>query len=89
MQINIGKGHVYIGDETMKTWSGKDLISDRKKCFQVGLETLRLSIDKCKGFEKGDRLSAYTSGKCIRGERKAIVRWNFAKQLMSRFLTKK
>ena len=89
MQINIGKGHVLVGDEEMKSWTGKDLVKDRVKCFKVGLEVMRLSMNQCSSLSGGGVLSGYTSGKCTANERTSTARWRFMKQILGRFPTNK
>lgn len=82
MQINIGKNKVPVGNEEMQQWTGQDLIKDRKKCFKVSIEFLRNSFKACSGYSKSDVLSGYTSGRCIKNESKAAIRWNFAGKLL-------
>jgi len=82
MQINLGKSNVKIGTEEMKTWKGKDLVEDRKKCFKVGLEMVRKSINSCNS--NNDVLSVYTSGKCLKNEPKAKQRWGTAMKILKR-----
>lgn len=82
MQINIGKGHVNFGDEEMKSWTGKDLVEDRKKCFKVALEVLRRSMNMCRGLAGGGILSGYTTGRCIPNQHEAVVRWDLSRRIM-------
>lgn len=82
MQLHIGKGHVVIGTPEMKTWTGKDLIEDRKKCYKAGLEVLRSSMALCSRYKDGDSLSAFTTGRCITNQREARHRWDFAKKIL-------
>lgn len=70
MQINIGKG------KTEEGWYGKDLTSDRKKCFRAGLNLIRKSLNSCRGTNSP--LSGYTLGHCENDEPKAQARWNYA-----------
>lgn len=84
MQINIGKGPVYMGPDEMQNWYGTDLVQDPQKCFKTGLLTLRRSIGACRKYTEGDVLSAYTSGRCVHGEPKARQRWNYAQVLAQR-----
>jgi len=85
MQINLGKGQVSWGTTEMKTWSGQDLVNDRKKCFKVGITALRLSLGACQGKAGGDKLSSYTTGTCRDNEPTGRSRWNYAWRLLSRF----
>jgi hypothetical protein len=59
MQINLGDGM------TAERWSGRDLVLDRQKCIRVGLRRMRQSFDMCKGEAFVDRLSGYTTGRCM------------------------
>lgn len=85
MQINIGNSNVLIGTDEMKKWSGKDLVTDRKKCFKAGIEVIRNSFNKCHYLKDIDALSAYTSGKCIVDEKKAQHRWLYAQNLIKKY----
>lgn len=85
MQINLGNGRVKIGDETMRSWRGRDLVADRKKCFAVGIETLRLSMSRCTYLPEGGALSVYTSGQCLAHEKSAKVRWNFSQRIYRKY----
>ncbi len=68
MQIQAGvTGTVPSGNETTATYTGKDLVTDRKKCFRAGIEMLRLSLGACPGQAMKHRLSTYASGKCELG----------------------
>jgi len=85
MQINIGNSNVLIGTDEMKKWSGKDLVSDRKKCFKAGIEAIRNSLNKCSYLKEKDKLSAYTSGKCINDEKKGQYRWLYSQSLIKKY----
>jgi len=85
MQINIGKGNVPVGTDEMKKWKGKDLVEDRKKCFKVGLEMVRRSINSC----AVNPLSVYGSGECIKKEPKSRKRWDAAMRILERHPIKK
>lgn len=85
MQINIGKGTVPVGTDEMKKWKGKDLVEDRKKCFKVGLEMVRRSINSC----AVNPLSVYGSGECIKKEPKSRKRWDAAMRILNRHPIKK
>lgn len=65
-QIQTGKtGIVPVGNETMRTWKGRDLVTDRKKCIRAGFEMIRMSLAACRHLENPrDHLSAYTTGSC-------------------------
>lgn len=86
MQINIGNSNVLIGTDEMKKWSGKDLVKDRKKCFQAGIEVIRNSVNKCSYLKDIDKLSAYTSGKCVVDEKKGQHRWLYAQSLIKKYV---
>lgn len=66
LQINLGKGRVMVGSEEMRSWYGKDLVQDRKKCFRVGLEMARRSVASCARVFADQRLwlNQYASGEC-------------------------
>jgi len=64
MQINIGTGTVPDSDPIVSTWTGKDLVSDRYKCFTAGLHIMRRSMAACASLPLRYKLSAYTTGKC-------------------------
>lgn len=81
MQLHIGKGHVKIGTEEMKAWTGKDLIEDRVKCFRAGLEVLRSSLASCSKYGP-DVLSQYTTGKCTTNQREARHRWQLHQRIL-------
>ncbi len=82
MQIMIdGKTNIW-GDDEMKTWTGRDLVDDWKKCFAVAHDILRYSLRACWNFKNGDILSGYTVGKCQENERHARNRWNYAQWIL-------
>lgn len=85
MQINLGSGTVPVGDDVMRSWKGKDLVKDRKKCFKVALEMVRLSMNQCSSLTGGSVLSGYTSGKCVANERTAVSRWRFSRQILAKY----
>lgn len=84
MQLNIGSGKVYWGTPEMRTWSGVDVVKDTTKCWMAGIEAIRLSMESCKYFRGSDSLSAYTSGSCTRGEKKAHYRWLYMLHLVAK-----
>jgi hypothetical protein len=63
-QINLGSGTVPVGDDVMKSWTGKDLISDREKCMAVVLEMVRRSFASCRLLPRDHWLNQYASGEC-------------------------
>lgn len=85
MQINIGNGHVLVGDAEMKSWTGKDLVTDRKKCFAAAIEVVRASMKQCSHLKDGSVLGGYTTGKCIANEKTATSRWNLSQQLIKKY----
>jgi len=85
MQINIGNGHVTVGDSEMKKWKGIDLINDRTKCFRASIEILRNSMEACKHLAGGGVLSGYTTGRCIPNERTSKIRWEYTFTLIKKF----
>lgn len=76
MQLNVGKGTVPWGDETMRTWTAEDLVRDRTKCIRAGYVRLRNSLASCRDERDGDKLSGYTAGSCKKDHIKAWRRWN-------------
>jgi len=48
-------------------YGGEDLVSDRKKCFRVGLHIMRMSFNTCSSLPLESRLSMYASGSCGSG----------------------
>ena len=86
MQINIGNGHVTVGDSEMQKWKGIDLIKDRTKCFRASVEILRTSMEACKKLKGSGILSGYTTGRCIQNERTAKVRWDTHLDILKRFV---
>jgi len=59
---------VQVVGTTSEGWTGRDLTSDRQKCFRAALKRIRISFDWCKDHAIEDRLSGYTSGTCRDGE---------------------
>ncbi len=88
MQLHIGSGHVMLGTDEMKTWTGKDLIKDRVKCFRAGIEVLRSSMATCQKYGP-DMLSQYTTGRCTVGQREARHRWEKFEKIYKGFPYKK
>ena len=86
MQINIGGGHIPtgIGDAEVQSWTGKDLIKDRKKCFIAAIEYLRYSMKACNNYKGSDVISGYTIGTCATNEPKAKSRWSYAGSLVNK-----
>lgn len=83
MQLNIGNGHLSTGTPEVKSWTGLELVADRKKCFIAGLEVLRASMGRCSSLSDAGKISAYTSGKCAEDEKTSMHRWRFAQRIMS------
>jgi hypothetical protein len=84
MQVHLGNGTMYLGDEEMRKWTGQDLVQDRKKCFKAGLAIIKQSINDCskKGMFGFDLLSEYTTGSCIKNSVHAHHRWYMADNFM-------
>jgi hypothetical protein len=90
-----GEGHVQIAHPEMETWTGPDVVADRKKCFRAGLEILRRSIGACQTgvnaagevvpLTMADRFSAYTKGTCRENEPESRMKWSYASRLFDRF----
>ncbi len=82
MQIHLGDRNVYFGTDEMKTWKGKDLISDRKKCFTAGMEVLRMSLRACGHLKGGGSLSLYRFNTCREKDGNLTGRWNLAQYIL-------
>jgi hypothetical protein len=59
---------------SMEGWGGKDLVSDRERCFRAGLHMVRRSFASCSRYHVLDRLGVYAGGECIREYQKSRVR---------------
>ncbi len=59
---------VQVVGKTSEGWTGRDLVTDRTKCFRAALKRIRISFDWCKDHALEDRLAGYTSGLCRDGE---------------------
>jgi hypothetical protein len=79
MQRHIGHG------KTAEGWDGADLVADRTKCLRAGLHHIRLSMRACRKLALVDRLSVYTSGRCMADEPGARARMQTAWTWASRF----
>lgn len=84
MQINVGSGTVPDPDPVISTWTGKDLVSDRTKCFRVGLHRIRRSFAACAANPLKYRLAAYASGSCERGHDESAARMLFWSRQLKR-----
>jgi len=90
-----GEGTVQIAHPEMGTWTGLDVLADRKKCLRAGLEILRRSLGACQTganaageivpLTMADRFSAYTKGKCLENEPESRKKWSYASRLFDRF----
>jgi hypothetical protein len=79
MQRHIGRG------KTAEGWDGADLVADRTKCLRAGLHHIRLSMHACRKLPLADRLSVYTSGRCMADEPGARARMQTAWTWGSRY----
>jgi hypothetical protein len=61
MQIRVGDG------TTSEGWTGADLVENRTRCFRSALHILRGSFNVCRKLPLADRMSAYATGRCVRG----------------------
>lgn len=93
MQINTGPFPIAWGPDTIRGWTGPDLINDRQKCFKAGLEALRISMGHCGKKDKGQapssRLNLYVKGNgmgvdCTQNKH-ADHRWDYARYLRKKF----
>lgn len=92
MQLNIGDGRTatwntvkgreaYPADpesEVAQGWTGKELVTDRKKCITAGLRVIRMSFAGTAGFPLADRLRVYASGSSNAGGEASARRMNLA-----------
>ena len=85
MQINVYNQHVRVGNKEIKSWTGKDLVLDRKKCFIAAIESIRESMNYCSKLKAPSYISGYTTGKCIKNEKNALYRWNYAINLIKKY----
>lgn len=60
--------------EIQEGFTGPDLVSDRRACFQAGLRVMRSSLGTCRHLPLEERLSAFTSGSCDRGRKESRTR---------------
>lgn len=88
MQIQAGLekdgGTVPSVHPVVKTWTGRDLVRDRTKCFRAARQILKAAMGFCKDQKGPDKLSAYTTGTCQDDEAKAHHRWDLAIKLLRR-----
>lgn len=87
MQINIGKKTVRVGPPEMRTWTGQDLIQDRRKCIRAGLEHLRASMAQCRQHRTGGILiSGYIHGpRCLADDERSNLRWSTAAHILKTY----
>jgi hypothetical protein len=78
MQIKLGKRR------TSEGWSGRDLVSDRTKCFRVGMRMMRESMAACVRLPEKDRLSGYVRGRCMREDSVSSIRVALAERWWKR-----
>jgi hypothetical protein len=79
MQVQAGlTGTVPSGSERTRSYTGADLVADRKKCFRAGLEMVRQSLSACKDQPLKDRLAVYASGSCDKGLAESRMRMALA-----------
>ncbi len=83
MQIHPGPGLLLGGGRyrySAQGWQGKDLVADRKKCFQAGLAMIAESTRRCGHLGEAAALSVYTSGRCQKSEPKSRRYWARAEE---------
>jgi hypothetical protein len=95
MQLKVNKVTIQIAHPEMGTWTGLDVVTDRKKCFRAGLEMLRRSIGACQTgtnaagevvpLTMADRFSAYATGKCSEKEPESRMKWSVASKMFDRW----
>lgn len=60
----------YWGDpeeEIQSGYTGRELVANRKLCFQEGLRIARWSFSRCGKRDLSEKLRVYASGKCSKG----------------------
>lgn len=75
--VNPDGSFTFTTDPT-KGYGGEDLVSDRKNCFRAGLSILRASFNMCGQTELKDKLRAYASGACDKGQPQSRLRMGLA-----------
>lgn len=69
--------------EIRKGFTGKELVKDRRLCFQEGLKIARLSFSRC-GYALENKLRVYASGSCKKGIKESRHRIYTAERFWSR-----
>lgn len=77
MQVQLGAGKVPDSDPVVGSWTGKDLVEDRKKCFRTAMRMIRRSFTACGSNPFPHRLAAYASGSCDKGHAESSSRLGF------------
>ena len=87
MQVNVGEGQVLVGNEELRSWYGKDLVADRKKCFRAGLAVLRARMYLCRSLAGTPGvISGYIHGsKCLPDDERSFKRWEMAQRMLRRW----
>jgi hypothetical protein len=67
--------HATFDGRTREGWTLEELSADRRKCFRAGLNGLRSSLGMCRRNRENERLAAYASGSCDRGQRGSRELW--------------
>jgi len=82
MQIRARRGRVPTHDPVARTWTGADLIADRRKCVAAGVAMLRDAMTMCaaKGMKGPALISPYLVGRC-KVEPVSTARWHFSRRL--------
>lgn len=85
IQTGTGGGTVPVGDTVARTWTGPDLVADRRKCLRAGALMIKASFQACRAQKTGDRLSAYTTGACRDDEPVSRMRVAKAAEILRHF----
>jgi len=85
MQVNVYNNHVRVGTKEIKSWTGQDLVLNRKKCFIAAIESIRESMSFCSKLNAPSYISGYATGKCIKNEKNSVYRWNYANHLINKY----
>lgn len=78
-QIRLG-----AGQRTAEGWTAEELLADTKKQFRAELHLLKGSFYACRTNVMEERMAAYASGTCIRGQESSRARYAAYKRMMTK-----
>lgn len=87
MQVHLGEGKVPDSDPVVGSWTGKDLVADRKKCFRAAMRMIRRSFTACSSNPFQLRLAGYASGSCEKGHAESASRLGFWSRQKKRLIS--